>query len=108
MAEIPQHVLRQRGASTDQRRLHPAHGEQPSANALPPGIALARGFVFVVFEQLPEVGNGRLIRKVAAIPRDFSMRPANPPGTLAIGAIVFGAAGYFGADWIADHIHEND
>lgn len=27
--------------------------------------------------------------------------------TGAAGAIIFGVAGYFGADWIADHIHEN-
>lgn len=32
------------------------------------------------------------------------------PGALisgAVGAVIFGAAGYFGADWIADYIDEN-
>ncbi|WP_222909549.1 glycine zipper family protein [Pseudomonas sp. DNDY-54] len=32
------------------------------------------------------------------------------PGAIAtglIGGIIFGAAGYFGADWVADHIYEN-
>ncbi|EIQ26602.1 putative membrane protein [Shigella boydii 965-58] len=32
------------------------------------------------------------------------------PGAVAtgiIGGIVFGAAGYFGADWVADYIDEN-
>jgi hypothetical protein len=32
------------------------------------------------------------------------------PGAVAtglIGGIIFGAAGYFGADWVADHIYEN-
>ncbi|CAN5388804.1 glycine zipper family protein [soil metagenome] len=38
--------------------------------------------MFIVFEQLPEVGTGKIIRKVVAIPRDFSLRPANPFGVL--------------------------
>jgi hypothetical protein len=50
---------------------------------LPASVALARGFLFVVFEQLPEVGMGKIIRKVAAIPRDFSLIPANPFGRLS-------------------------
>jgi len=50
---------------------------------IPANVALARGFMFVVFEQLPEVGTGKIIRKVAAIPRDFSLRPANPLGTIS-------------------------
>ena len=32
------------------------------------------------------------------------------PGAIltgAIGGIVFGTAGYFGADWVADHIYAN-
>ncbi|HZI10035.1 MAG TPA: LysM peptidoglycan-binding domain-containing protein [Myxococcus sp.] len=51
---------------------------------LPASVALARGYLFVVFEQLPEVGTGRIIRKVAAIPRDFSLIPANPLGRLSL------------------------
>jgi LysM repeat protein len=46
-------------------------------------MALGRGFMFVVFEQLPEVGTGKIIRKVALIPRDFSFKPANPFGSLS-------------------------
>jgi hypothetical protein len=49
----------------------------------PADLALARGFLFIVFEQLPEVGTNRIIRKVAAVPRDFSFRPANPLGRLS-------------------------
>lgn len=48
----------------------------------PASLALARGFMFVIFEQLPEVGAGAIIRKVALVPRDFSMIPANPMGVL--------------------------
>jgi LysM repeat protein len=49
---------------------------------IPANVALARGFLFVVFEQLPDVGAGKIVRKVAAIPRDFSLRPANSLGSL--------------------------
>jgi hypothetical protein len=42
---------------------------------LPASQALARGYVFVVFEQLPDIGSTRIVRKVAVIPRDFSLRP---------------------------------
>jgi hypothetical protein len=51
---------------------------------IPANIVLARGFLFVVFEQLPEIGSGKIIRKVAAIPRDFSLKPANPLGSLSL------------------------
>jgi LysM repeat protein len=50
---------------------------------LPANIALARGFLFIIFEQLPDVGATKLIRKVAAIPRDFSLKPSNLAGTLS-------------------------
>jgi len=53
------------------------------AQQIPANIALARGFLFIVFEQLPEVGAGKIIRKVIAVPRDFSLRPANPLGNLS-------------------------
>lgn len=46
-------------------------------------MALGRGFMFVIFEQLPDVGAGKIIRKVALIPRDFSFKPANPFGNLS-------------------------
>jgi LysM repeat protein len=52
------------------------------SSEIPASVALARGFMFVVFEQLPEVGTGKIIRKVVAIPRDFSLRPANPFGSI--------------------------
>lgn len=51
---------------------------------IPANVALARGFLFVVFEQLPEIGSGKIIRKVAAIPRDFSLRPTNLLGNLTL------------------------
>ena len=57
--------------------------ENTGTSEIPARIALARGFLFVVFEQLPEVGSGLIIRKVAAIPRDFSLLPSNPLGNLS-------------------------
>jgi LysM repeat protein len=45
----------------------------------PATIALARGFLFVVFEQLPEIGSDKVIRKIAAIPTDFSKHPHLSP-----------------------------
>ncbi|EHR72862.1 hypothetical protein BurJ1DRAFT_4062 [Burkholderiales bacterium JOSHI_001] len=48
-----------------------------------PSLALARGFMFIVFEQLPNVGAGKIIRKVAVVPRDFSLAPQNPLGSLS-------------------------
>src|SRR5262245_54946131 len=65
---------RQRLSSTNA----PIGGQQ-----IPAHVALARGFLFVVFEQLPEIGTGKIIRKVAAIPRDFSLKPANLLGNLS-------------------------
>jgi LysM repeat protein len=62
-----------------QKPIRPGSAGQPQ---MPAHMALARGFLFVVFEQLPDVGGGKIIRKVAAIPHDFSLRPANPLGTL--------------------------
>ena len=56
---------------------------QPS-DEIPATLALARGSLFVLFEQLPEVGTGRIVRKVAAVPRNFSMIPTNPGGTLTL------------------------
>jgi hypothetical protein len=50
---------------------------------IPANVALARGFLFVVFEQLPAIGEGKIIRKVATIPQDFSLKPRNPLGNLS-------------------------
>ena len=50
---------------------------------VPAKVAIARGFLFIVFEQLPDVGSGKIIRKVAAIPQDFSLKPRNPLGKLS-------------------------
>src|SRR5262249_37390539 len=61
-----------------------AHGTAIAAQQVPASVALARGFLFVVFEQLPEVGNGKIIRKVVAVPRNYALVPANPLGTLTI------------------------
>jgi LysM repeat protein len=54
------------------------------SNQIPANVALARGFMFVVFEQLPHIGADKIIRKVAAIPKDFSLMPRNPLGTLSL------------------------
>jgi hypothetical protein len=69
----------------------PATKESPQAgppvvlnHPIPAHVAMARGFMFVVFEQLPSIGAQRVIRKVAAIPHDFSLAPQNPLGTLSI------------------------
>lgn len=45
-------------------------------NQLPPALlTLARGSLFVVFEQLPEIGSEKVIRKIAVTPFDFSKHP---------------------------------
>jgi murein DD-endopeptidase MepM/ murein hydrolase activator NlpD len=41
----------------------------------PATMTLARGLLFVIFEQLPEIGSDKVIRKIAAIPSDFSKHP---------------------------------
>jgi LysM repeat protein/outer membrane lipoprotein SlyB len=54
---------------------------QPAVSRLnfsPATMTLARGLMFVVFEQLPEVGSKNVIRKVQIIPTDFSLKPKNP------------------------------
>ena len=52
--------------------------------SVPAHVALARGFMFVIFEQLTSIGAHKVIRKVAAIPRDFSLVPQNPLGRLSL------------------------
>ena len=47
-----------------------------------PSISPARGFLFVVFDQLPEVGTKNLVRKVGVVPKNFALHPANPLGRL--------------------------
>ncbi len=59
-----------------------ADGSLSVAVANSPSISPARGFLFVVFDQLPEVGAGNLIRKVAVVPRNFALQPANALGQL--------------------------
>lgn len=55
----------------------------PLGPTIPANVALARGFMFIVFEQLPSIGAAAVIRKVVAIPRNFSLAPQNPLGTLS-------------------------
>jgi len=70
----------------------------------PAHLALARGFLFVIFQELPEVGEDNIVRKlspkeverlkqlrtqspklrVGVIPKDFSLEPANPLGKLSL------------------------
>ncbi len=47
---------------------------------MPATMSIGRGFIFVLFEQLPEVGTTHLVRKlnVAILPKDFSLPPSNP------------------------------
>ncbi len=61
-------------------------------NQVPASIALARGFMFVVFEQLPNIGADKIIRKVAAIPKDFSLAPVKPMGALSLAEHAMGSA----------------
>lgn len=56
----------------------------------PASLALARGYMFVVFEQLPEIGAGKIIRKVAVIPKDFSLLPPNPLAKVSVAEHVLG------------------
>jgi hypothetical protein len=51
---------------------------------IPAGVALARGFMFVIFEQLPHVGATSVIRKVAAVPKNFALAPKNLFGNLSV------------------------
>ncbi len=50
----------------------------------PATMTLARGVMFVVFEQLPEVGSKNVIRKVQVIPSDFSLLPKRPLGNITL------------------------
>lgn len=55
---------------------------QPPAltSELPAAVAAyARGFLFVVFEQLPTIGADKVIRKIAVIPNNFSNHPNLSP-----------------------------
>ena len=49
-----------------------------------PAVLPGSGYLFVIFEQLPAVGAGKIIRKVALVPKDFSLKPANPFGAATI------------------------
>lgn len=49
----------------------------------PATMALARGFLFVIFEQLPEIGSDKVIRKIAAMPNNFSRHPNLSPSLFA-------------------------
>lgn len=44
-------------------------------------LALARGSLFIVVEQLSDM-SGKLIRKVLSVPKDFSLVPRNPQGSI--------------------------
>lgn len=60
----------------------------------PAYMVLARGFMFMVVEQLPEIGSTKFIRKIAIVPESFStdkqLRPANPNGNLRPGLHALG------------------
>jgi LysM repeat protein len=65
-------------------------GKAAPENERPADLAIARGFMFVAFEQLPEVGQGRIIRKVLVVPKDFSLHPTNPARSLSLAEHVMG------------------
>ena len=45
----------------------------PAPSASVARLALARGFMFIIFEQLPEIGIGsKIIRKVAIVPKNYA------------------------------------
>ena len=55
--------------------------KQSNQAQAPATLAWAQGSLFVVFEQLSET-SGKLIRKVAVVPKDFSLLPKNPLGKI--------------------------
>lgn len=55
-------------------------------------LALARGSLFVVVEQLSDM-SGKLIRKVLSIPKDFSLVPRDPQGVLTFAEHAIGGEG---------------
>jgi hypothetical protein len=55
--------------------------KQSNQAQTPATLAWAQGSLFVVFEQLSET-SGKLIRKVAVVPKDFSLLPKNPLGKI--------------------------
>ena len=50
----------------------------------PATLALARGYMFVLFEQLPDVGPRKVIRKVAVIPKNFALSAPNPSASFSL------------------------
>ena len=50
-----------------------------SVEQQPATMSYARGFMFVVFEQLPTIGSDKVVRKIAAIEVDFSKHPDLSP-----------------------------
>lgn len=56
----------------------------PNVKLQPAWIIPARGFIFVVFEQLPEVGSKNVLRKVQVIPTDFNLVPKNPSANYSL------------------------
>ena len=57
---------------------------ETATQQIPASVALARGYLFVVFEQLPEVGARKVIRKVAAIPKNYALQAPNPQANVGL------------------------
>ena len=51
---------------------------QQTNGQTPASLAMARGYMFVLFEQLPDVGPRKVIRKVAVVPKNFALSAPNP------------------------------
>lgn len=67
----------------------PRHSNGSSAKASsnkqkPNNLALAEGYTFILYEQLPDVGDGKIIRKVAVVPRNYALLPKKPGGNLSL------------------------
>lgn len=84
--KIPQKINSQPNLSNQENIISAPQTNQE----MPASLALARGYMFVVFEQLPDVSGGKIIRKVAVIPKDFSLMSPNPLANVSVAEHVLG------------------
>lgn len=83
-------IIRRPGSPFDQLENRSELAQTPITVTQSSMFVPARGFLFVVFEQLPDVGKTHLIRKVAVIPNNFAFSPRNWNGTLSPGLHALG------------------
>jgi LysM repeat protein len=70
--------------------LTPPNGQQQSILMQPATQAWGRGFMFVVFEQLPAPGK-KVVRKVAKIPYNYGLTAPNPLATTSFAEHALGS-----------------